>query len=222
MLFFWMLGIRSKFSPGEIHTHASAWCTWTCECTHAHTHMQIYIYAYCLGKDKVELFQSASYFPVCSWKMSQGSLQLSVLSTDGSLKGRLDVSSRQGHQTDNDGWKWWWQEKKRGRKKIAGVTASTCFTQLSDPQAPQRKGRKKKESEEKETHTFTAQLLYKTSHHRRQHEAAEVTVSSQCHVAGSLFGSSQHTLILWYSPWSPATSACTQSLRTSAFLWVWL
>lgn len=132
--------------------------------------------------------------------MSQGSLQLSVLSADGSLKGRMDVPSRQGHQTDNERWEWWWQEKKRDREKIAGVTASTCFPHLSDLQAPQRRGRK-----EKETHTYSAPLLYTTPYHRRLHKAVEVTVSSQCHVAASLFGSSQHTLILRYSPWSPVT-----------------
>lgn len=136
--------------------------------------------------------------------MSQGSLQLSVLSADGSLKGRMDVSSRQGHQTDNERWEWWWQEKKRDREKgVKGVTASTRFPQLSDLQAPQRRGRKKKKCEEKETHIYTVPLLYKTSYHRRQHKAVEVAVSSQCHVAASLFGSSQHTLIFRYSPWSP-------------------
>ncbi len=110
--------------------------------THAHTNTNtdLRLYAYCLREDKVQWFHSASYFPIYSWKVSQDSLQRSVLSADGSLKGRMDVLSRQGHQTDDERWEWWWQEKERDREKIAGVTASTCSPQLSDRQAPEREG----------------------------------------------------------------------------------
>lgn len=147
-LFFWMLGIRSKFPPGEMHTHSHALvCLGMAVHTHTHTHAHIYHYGYCLREDKVQLFHRASYFPVCSWKTSQGSLRLSVLSADGSLKGRMDVSSRQGHQTHNERWEWWWQGKKRDREKIAGVTASTCSPQLNDQQVPQREREREGERE---------------------------------------------------------------------------
>lgn len=147
MLFFWMLGIRSKFPPWEIYTNSNA-------------HSQSQTCDYCLREDKVPLFHHASYFPFCFWKESQGSLRLAVSFADSSLKGRMDVSSRQGHQTDNGRREWLWREK-GGREKIAGVTASTCSPQLSDQQAPERTGEKKwefqriwmREREKKKHHT---------------------------------------------------------------------
>ena len=115
-------------------------CAWAWQHTHTQTHKQAQTnnYAYCLREDIVQLFHHASYFPVCSWKISQVSLLLSGLSADGSPRGRMDVSSRQGHQTDSE--RWDWQEKERDREKIAGVTASTCSPQLNDQQPPERGG----------------------------------------------------------------------------------
>ena len=198
-----MLGIRSKFPPGEIHTHSHALvCAWACKCAHTHTYIhtntpgaQIYDYVYCLREDKVQLFHRASYFPVCSWKVSQGSPQLSVLSADGSLEGRMDVSSRQGHQTDSERWEWWWQEKKKKREgeKIAGVTASTCSPQLSDQRGEDRRRRNatrdRNTHTRMHTHTHTI-LIYNVSYEWAQ-AGRGCTVSGQCHVAARLCNCSQ-------------------------------
>lgn len=119
----------------------------------------------------------------------------SVLSADGSLKGRMDVSSRQGHQTGNERWEWWWQEKKRDREKIAGVTASTCFHSSVISKHRRGEERKRNARRKKRTHSH----VYRTSYHRKSQKTQGgwgCTVSGQCHVATSLFGSSQHNHIL--------------------------
>lgn len=116
-------GNRTKISTLRLHTHSH---------TLMLTHSQLNECAHSI------IISVCLAFASLLWATSCGSPQLSVLFSDSCLKGRMDVPSRQGHETDNERREWWWQ-KRRGREKTAGVTTSTCSPQLSEQRMPGRR-----------------------------------------------------------------------------------